>query len=132
MNVRDVSPADFGDIDRLHQSSGNDFRLPDLSSPLCIVRKVVTDDSGKIIAAGFLRISAEGIFTMDPSLPVREKMAVMQALHSPVLTDAYNLGLDEVTSSVHIDVEKRFSKRLKQFGWTPDRDGFRSWNRKLV
>jgi hypothetical protein len=132
MQVRDVTADDFEVVAGIHKASGLAGGIPALDSPLCIVKKAVTDASGKIIGFGLLRISAEAIMTLEPSLTPQEKMEVMQALQPPVLAEAYAMGLDDITAVVHAETEKRFSKRLKQFGWTPDRDGFRSWNRRTI
>ena len=130
MEVRDIYDSDLESISALHLSSGQDFALPDLSSPLVIVRKAVVAD-GKIQAVGLVRITSEGILILDPALSPRERIAAMYALERPVLSEAYGSGLTEITASIHNETAKHFSKRLTQFGWTPDREDWHQWSLKL-
>ena len=72
ITVRDAMPEDFGAIEQIHAKMGMDYALPALGQPLVFVRKVTTDDSGKVIAACFLRLCAECYLVLEPDLAPRK------------------------------------------------------------
>lgn len=127
MNVRDAKPEDFQEIGRIHAQMGMDYRLPDLNQPLFFVRKVTTDESGKIIGACFLRLCAECYLWMDPNLEPRSKMAVMSTMQPEVLKAAWLNGLDDIEARIPTEIERRFQKRLRCLGWSPNREGWHPW-----
>ena len=130
MEVRDVLPSDFGDLENIHKANGDHFQLPDLSSPLVIVKKAILNEEGKVIGFGCVKIMGEALMSLSPDLSPIERMRAMEALQPPVLTDAYNQGLDEVEARIHSDTEKPFLKRLGQLGWERDRSDLNPWSRK--
>ena len=129
MEVRDIDDSDLESIEALHRSTGQDFALPDLASPLMIVKKAVVAD-GKVIGFGCIKIMGETLMSLSPDLSPIERMRAMEALQPPVLTDAYKLGLDEVEARIHSETEKPFLKRLAQLGWKRDRSDLNPWSRK--
>lgn len=127
--IRDYEPRDFARIKEIHEASGLDYQLPDLSSPLFIVRKVIELD-GKIIAAGFLRIETEAYLLLAKNgTDAQEKFSAIQAVQSSALEEAWLKGLDNCVCWVPKEVNSHFAKRLTQLGWTQDREGWVSWSR---
>lgn len=124
--VRDYRPEDFEQVKALHEASGIDYAMPDLSVPLFLVKKVVEVD-GKVIAACALRIECETYLWCggEPD----EKMAAMLEMQPEILQDAWMFGIDNLVCWIPEAVEIKFEKRLKQLGWSRDRNGWHSWSR---
>lgn len=129
MIVRDALPSDTQAISDFHKSSGIDYRFPDLEHPLFFVRKVAERD-GAVVGACFLRITAETYLWLDPSLRPNVKLELMQVLQPEVLAAAWRAGIDDIEARIPETVQRRFSKRLKQLGWTPNRSGWHPWTRE--
>ncbi|MDR5730579.1 MAG: hypothetical protein RB191_24485 [Terriglobia bacterium] len=129
MKVNDLRPEDFPAVESLHASQGLDYRLPDLASPLLVVKKAVVNEQGEVIGACLLRLTAETMLILDPKLTPPEKMDAMEAMQPEVLASAWRLGLDEVECRIPEAVEQIFTKRLHTLGWTRDRDGWAPWSR---
>jgi hypothetical protein len=127
MTVRDATQRDFASIDRIHRAMGNDYRMPDLAHPLFLVGKVAETEHG-VLAACFLRLTAETYLWLDPSLTPRDKMRCMLELQPQVLSEAWQKGLDDVEARIPETTERRFQKRLTQLGWTKNRPGWAPWS----
>jgi hypothetical protein len=124
--VRDYEPGDKEALADMHEKQGIDYKFPDIDAPLFFVKKVLTDESGKIKSALVLRICAETMLLMDPEQEPQEKLTEMQELQSSVLNEAYKQGLDEIHAAIP---EIGFDKRLIELGWSKDRPGFHLWTR---
>ena len=59
MIIRDYIVEDLEAIKEIHKKSGIDYDLPDLENPLFLIKRVITDDDGKIISTCALRLIAE-------------------------------------------------------------------------
>lgn len=105
-----------------------DYRLPDLESPLFIVKKLVEED-GKVIGACLLRLTAETMLLLSPDLGPVKKMDAMEAMQPEVLHTAWSQGLDDIEARIPDETEAIFEKRLHQLGWTKNRDGWNAWTR---
>lgn len=124
--IRDYRPEDLGAVKALHEASGIDYRMPDLASPLFLVKKVREVD-GVVVGALALRIEAETYLWCSGG--PQDKMDAMLELQPAMLDEAWTKGLDNVVCWIPREVEARFEKRLKQMGWEPSRDGWHSWSR---
>lgn len=127
--VRDANPTDYPAIEEIHAEMGMDYQMPNLDSPLFIVKQVYESKDGRALAACFLRLTAECYLWMDPDLSPRDKVTVMEALQPEVLRKAWLLGLDDIEARIPRDLEERFHKRLKQLGWDRDRPEWHPWSR---
>lgn len=111
----------------LHEAGGDDYRLPDLNSPLFISAKVLELD-GKIVLFMGARLQCEMYLLADksPWMDPRAKMACIQALDVAVREEAYNKGIDDAVCYIP-PTKKRFIKRVINYlryfpprrGWTP-------------
>lgn len=129
MIAETLAPEQYEQARELHREMGIDYQLPNLDSPLLLVKKAVTDDKGKLLGFCVLRLTAECMLMLGPELRPEQKMEVMSTLSPAVIGEAWRLGLDEVMATIHQDVEKRFTKRLGQLGWSRDREGWTLWSR---
>lgn len=147
MIVIDISPQEFdanghpvGDsqdwtgqheaIKAIHAAQKIDYKLPQLESPLFVVKKAVTNEKGEVIGACLLRLTAETMLILSPELSPREKMDAMEAMQPEVLHAAWQLGLDEIEARIETGTEEIFEKRLNQLGWVKDRAGWNPWSKK--
>lgn len=129
MFVRNSVPSDAQFIQKAHEASGIDYRLPDLESPLFFVKKTVEDDDGNVIGACYLRLTAETYLWLDPKLNPKGKVEAMSAMQPEVLTSAWSLGIDDIEARIPEGIEKIFKRRLHQLGWEKDRSGWNPWSR---
>jgi hypothetical protein len=129
--IRDYRIKDFRDIKRIHSQGGLDYQMPEINSPLFIVRKVMTVDD-KVVGAVLWRIEAETYLLLDKenNLDPEERWMVLKTLQVEGLDALWMKGIDNAVAWIPKDVEKHFAKRLTELGWSPDRDGWRSWSRK--
>jgi hypothetical protein len=132
MSVRDLIPEDYAQIQAIHSKMGMDYALPDLDSPLFLVKKVVTDENGKVIGASVVRLEAECYLWVDPEFKPRVKMDAMLELQPEILRSAWAKGLENLVAWIPLWMEKKFRRRLLNLGWVRDRTGWQSWSRPLV
>lgn len=126
--IRDYRPEDLPQIKAIHERMGIDYQMPDLDSPLCIVRKVEEFD-GVIVGALIGRIEVEAMLWLHPELEPEEKFETIKRLHEPFIQDLWTMGIDNVVCWIEQAVESIFRKRLRVLGWAKSRDGWRSWAR---
>lgn len=128
--LRDYRPEDFDAIKRLHEASGLDYRLPNLSSPLFIVTKVwVVDDVVRLFGACY--IQAELYLVSDQSgwATPQEKFAAIHELEQAGTHELWLRGIDCCCLWLPPELE-RFGKRLEQLGFSKDRDGWRTYSKQ--
>jgi hypothetical protein len=106
---------------------GLDYQCPNFDSPLFLIKKVFVDDV-RCIAASVVKIRAEGMLLVDPEVRPELKMLAMCELQRETLTEAWRRGLDEIDAAVP-DV-LQFQKRLRELGWTAEREGWTVWTHK--
>ena len=131
MSVRDYNPStDEKAVSQLHQHMEMDYKLPDLTDPLFIVRKVYELD-GRIIGTEFLKLQAEAYLMLDCNLDAVEKTRVIAHLSRETEREAYNRGLDTLAAYIPEEISTKFSKRLNLLGWSKARDRWVTWFREL-
>lgn len=133
--IRDFYPTDYAAVRALHEASGDDYRLPELTykdgeverrHPLFISAKVLVDDKGtvRLFMAG--RIQMEMYLIADRSkwaIP-HLKMQLIKLLDKSVRREAYLQGIDDSVCYVP-PTKKRFVERIKKFlGYNPPRPGW--------
>lgn len=131
MTVRDYEPTDKAAVEQIHRDMGMDYKLPDLESPLFIVKKVYVE-AGRIVGTEFLKVQAEAYLMLDCSLDPVEKTRVIAHLSHAVERDAFNRGLDTLVAYIPEDISTKFTKRLNLLGWDKARKGWVTWFRELL
>jgi N-acetylglutamate synthase-like GNAT family acetyltransferase len=91
-------------IKRIHDDS---FPLPDLSNPLYVSQKTVIDE-GDVVAAGLVRLTAEGILITNQSLPAITRARASKELIEALKKDCKGRGLDECHAFVKNSVVAEF------------------------
>jgi len=84
---------DLTDSDDLSSLSTNGYDIPKMDNK-CVVRLGVERD-GKIVAAGFVRVTSEGILAVDPNEPKVSRVKHIIALVHKGIQCARVAGLDE-------------------------------------
>lgn len=115
MIVRDFQSADIVRLAEIHAKQGFAYDLPDLDSPLFVVRKVATNGRSVPIAGAALRLTAEAFLLIDPD--AEKKANVVLALHEAVRRAAQDAGLDDVQCLLPPPIEKKFGWQLMRLGW---------------
>jgi len=129
MKIEDMTPWDVADVERLHNRSGFDYVLPDLSSPLFVVKQVVRDDEGRIVAACGLRLQAETYLWVDNDIPNDVRSKAVVDLSRSIVAAAWRVGLDCLVAWLPPGLPKSFHNFLvKRLGWKPDRKGWHTWS----
>jgi hypothetical protein len=133
MRVRDFRPEDLPALKRIHKVLNLDYALPNLSSPLWVVTKVLEVD-GEVRAALGAWIQVEFYLLLDKSewADPKKKLEALKELDKKTVYDLYWLkGIDQACLWLPPGM-KRFGKRLeKEFGFTPDREGWVVYSKML-
>ena len=77
------------------------FPMPDLTNPLFVVRGTVVDSGGDIVGAGFIRLTAEAIIFMEPTLKRGMKSRIMHLLFNAGIKACLRKGLDNLHAFVY-------------------------------
>ena len=123
--IRDYEPRDLEAIKTIYNEQGFDYALPDLSSPLVLVKKVREVD-GRVVAAMFLRITAETFLLVQGS-PV-EKGRAIEELQPEAIGEAWGKGLADIVCVIPPEIAESFAPVLERMGWSRDR-GWPMWSR---
>lgn len=123
--IRDYTPEDGYELRKVHENSGLSYQFPNLDNPLFFVKKVL-EVEGRAHSALVLKGCAESYLLLGNGEP-RARFDAMGMLQDAVLKEAWAKGLDEIHACVPEKV--KFDKRLKQLGWSRDRDGWHLWSR---
>lgn len=125
MKISDITPLALSCIREIHRASGFDYQFPkDFSTPLFPVRRCVTDDSGRLIAAFALKVEAETYLWMDSEYGTPEaRWEAIQALHADMVERARVIGFDQVHCVLPPEIAKRFGQRMEELvpKWEPAR-----------
>lgn len=116
--IRDFEPKDTESLILIHKAQGFDYNLPDLTSPLLLVKKVREID-GQVVGAMFLRITAETFLLVGGS-PVTKGRSI-EELQPEVIRAAWEKGLSDVLCVVPPEIEPDFSPVLARMGWAKER-----------
>jgi len=117
--IRDLEPDDLPQIKEIHKAQGFDYAVPNLSDPLILVKKVREID-GRVVAAMFLRLTAETFLLVQGS-PV-EKGRAIEELQPEVLREAYEKGLSDIVCVIPPEILESFAPALQRLGWERDRE----------
>jgi len=129
--VRDYQPSDLPRVKEIHEATGIDYRLPDLSSPLFLITKVV-ECAGVVRACGGLYLQVEVYLWLDPTdwTDPADKLESVQAMDAAGMHDAWLRGIDCAVLWLPPGMA-RFGERLvNDLGFQKDRDGWVTYSKK--
>lgn len=132
VQIRDFVLSDLEAIKKIHDSTGLDYKFPDLASPLFLVTKVAVVD-GIIRACGGAYLQCEYYLWLDPDrwAGPTEKLGVIQQLERGGSHDLWLRGIDCACLYLPPGLA-RFGKRLESLGFSRDRDGWCSYSKRLT
>lgn len=128
--IRDYRPSDLAAIKAIHEASGIDYKLPNVSSPIFLVKKVIEVD-GVIRAAGAAYIQVELYLWLDKSDwgDPEQKLAAIQTLDQEIIEQCWLQGVECAVLWLPPGMG-RFGERLtKQLGFHKDRDGWVTYSK---
>ena len=125
--IRDYQPEDVEAIKSIHKSQNFDYALPDLTSPLVLIKKVREID-GRVVGAMLVRITAETFLLVDGS-PVAKGRSI-EELQPEVIRAAWEKGLSDILCVVPPEIEPEFSPVLERMGWAKERP-WPLWSRSV-
>ncbi len=117
--IRDMLPSDIPEIIEIYTEQGFAYSIPDLNDPLILVKKVREVD-GRVVAALFLRLTAETFLLVQGS-PV-EKGRAIEELQPEVIREAWQKGLSDIVCVIPPEIQESFGPVLQRLGWSRDRD----------
>ena len=107
MLFSNVTINDIGPLRTIHDSSR--FPFPDFTRNIS-TRSVI--DNGRLIGAGLLRATSEGIIVMDEKAPVTTKVRAIKGLISSLVPEAKYCGIDDCHVFVKDDKMYDLLKKL--------------------
>lgn len=135
--IRDFEPKDYAAVKALHEESGDDYQLPELTykdgeiekrHPLFISAKVLVDEKGVVRQFMGGRIQMEMYLLVDKSkwANPQTKMHCIRVLDKAIRREAFLQGIDDSLCYVP-PTKKRFVQRIIKFlgynrprpGWVP-------------
>lgn len=121
MRIREFGEKDLERVRELHRACGFEYDLPNMASPLIVVRQAVEDD-GEIQLAGFLRVTTEAFLLMNAKwrTPGWRWLAINR-LHEAARADARAKGIEDVNVWIPPEIERPFGRRLMAMGWRKER-----------
>src|SRR5437763_1559697 len=131
MRVREYQHSDLAHLRAIHAAQGFDYALPDLTNPLFVTKKFLSND-GAILGAALLRLIAEAYLILDPGAgTTRQRWQSLLALHAAAESDAWQRGLEDVHAWLPPPIATKFGKHLARVGWIRD-DTWTPYCRKLT
>lgn len=103
-----VNTSSSDDFKAIHDDS---FPLPDLSNRLYISKKLAIEKD-RILAAGLVKMTCEGILVIDRDLPLLTKVRVIRTLIDNQSCEVKRAGLEDCHLFVKNDKMKNFLAKL--------------------
>lgn len=127
--VRDYQPSDFARVKEIHEASGIDYVLPDLSAPLFLVTKVfVVSDTVRMFGGSYLQAELYLVAdTTDWATP-QERMDAIRELDRVGMEELWLRGVNQCVIWLPPGMA-RFGERLIDLGFQKDRDGWMTYSK---
>lgn len=129
ITIRNYEPSDLERVKEIHEASKIDYVLPNFSSPLFLVTKVMLVDGViRMLGGGYLQ--AEVYLVADPEWdePAR-KLEAIQELDRVVMEELWLQGIDQACLWLPPNMD-RFGKRLiEDLNFQRDRDGWLTYSK---
>jgi len=136
--IRDYTKDDFEAIRAIHESTGINYKMPDINQPVFLVKKVAEKD-GVVRAALGAYIQVELYLWLDKSewASPQEKFDTIKALEEETMKAAWFEGVDCAVLYLPPGME-RFGERLIAkaeeggFGWERPREGWLAFSKSTA
>jgi hypothetical protein len=116
MIIREPKWSDKPEIDNIYNEFFSHNEYPDFfNKNVFPCPFVVTDDDGKLILAGGVKLIAEAVVVSDQSVPKRERLeALLQALGSTIFIAQ---GMQHRQMHVFVNNDEKYVNTLQRFGF---------------
>jgi hypothetical protein len=94
VKLRPLTHTDIIELDKLWQEHWSDSSLPGLNNR--VIDSVAVDESGRIVGYGQVRLFAEAMLFLDPTVSKRNKVKALKLLMSEAMRGIKESGLEEV------------------------------------
>lgn len=129
METRPLVESDLPTIEAMHNALGFDYRMPNLSDPLFVV-KMVGVEKGQVVSAFALKLCAEVYLWVDPNTSLKLRYNAIRELSKVCYAAAWTLGLDCLVAWLPPSIPPAFCKLLTKLGWSRARN-WETWNREV-
>ena len=126
MKIREFSPADLAQLEKLLKTQPFYTTPQNFESPEYISRFAAENGTGKGVAFGFCRTIGEALLCID-----REwgnpgwRWEAIKEVHNAAVRDAVAKGMTRAVTWVPRELGERWGERLESLGWAPqDRQGY--------
>ena len=131
LSTKTLSESDFPLVQGFHEQMGFDYLMPDLASPLFVLKHGVYDEKGRLLGVGALRLQAEAYLWVDTTIPISVRYKLLFVLCRSLAVDAWRMGLDCAVAYLPPNLPKSFTRLLTRLGWLPMREGWKPWSREI-
>ncbi len=131
--IRDWEPSDLQEIERIHENSGIPYQLPNIQSPLFLVKKVLeVEGRVRMCVGGYITCEAYlWIDNTDAWADPEQKLVAIKELERVATEEARAKGLEEVILWLPPEMD-RFGRRLvEDLGFSPDRNSWKSYSKRI-
>lgn len=129
MKTDQITQHDYRGLEEIHAKMGSKYLLPDLTSPLFIIREACRDEDGKLMGGVAVKAIGEAFLFVDPDLTTRKRVEMIRHVSRRAITQARDLHLEDVSAWIPPNVEPQFAHMLIQMGWI--RSPWPCWSRCL-
>lgn len=129
MIVRPYAESDSAFFRRIHAESKLDYRYPDLSSPLFIVKTVI-ERAGHPATLLAARLTAETYLMTSGT--AKERLEDIELAQSAWLAELWTKGLDDVYCGVPRSVDRHFRRHMERLGWERGRKDWVNYFRNVL
>jgi len=110
MITRPYTKEDIWEVQALIRAN-QDWNIPDINSPLYILKEVAVNHKGAIIGIGLVRLTSEVILVVDAKQNLATKMTTLKTLMNRGIDESRKCGLDEWHAFV---MSYKFAKLLEK------------------
>lgn len=128
--IRNYRPSDLPAIKAIHDSTGIDYKFPNVNAPIFLVKKVLELD-GVVRVAGAAYIQVELYLWMDKSnwADPEQKLLAIKALDREIIEECWLEGVDCAVLWLPPGMGRWGQRLTKELGFERDRDGWVTYSK---
>ena len=120
VRIRAYSSEDETALRAIHAGQNLGYEWPDLSTPLMLVKLVVVDGHGELIAALFGRVTVELVAMVDKTLTEKKKTECWRLGLKEAENQLRALGLDELQAMISPNMNGLGKVLTRKYGFVRD------------
>ncbi len=114
------------EVSMLHEKMGIKYPLPNLDSPLIVLKEEYREED-KLIAACAVKLVGEAFLWIDPEATTRKKIEGLRRVARAAEHAARDRSIEDVSAWIPPEIEPRFAHMLFMLGWK--RSPWPCWSR---